>query len=408
LKYYTVVDLFSGAGGLTLGFKEATYSGRGFRVVAAVDVWKRACETYKLNHPEVEVICGDIREGWVKERLVAVTGGRVDVVIGGPPCEAFSLAGKRDPNDPRARLFYDYVDVVARLTPHMFVMENVKGILTMLTVPADLDSETREKVVSALAELLDLENVGRKRRAAPQYILRGEGNGATVDPRARELLDFVKKHVVTAPEAIRRAFDRLGYVVEWRLLNALDYGVPQERERVFFIGARKGSGIKIRFPERTHAPEPVVTVDGRRLERYRTLRDAIGDLPPLEQRPDDEVYDGGFSPIYMSRNRYKSWDEPSYTILASARHVPLHPDSPKMVKVGKDRWVFADEPGKKPRRLSVRECARIQTFPDWYRFAGNTVDKYALIGDAVPPLLAKRVAEAVLRSLVEAGVEPSS
>jgi len=405
MRHYTVVDLFCGAGGLTLGFKEAKYKGYGFKVVAAVDVWKRACETYKLNHPEVEVICGDIRDAGVKEKLVEVAGGHVDVVIGGPPCEAFSLAGKRDPNDPRARLFYDYIDIVAKLQPYMFVMENVKGILTMLTVREDIDEETKIKVMKALNELLDLENVGRKRRAAPQYTIR---NNSVKDPKLKDLAEFVRNYLTTAAEAIRQSFSKLGYQVEWRLLSALDYGVPQERERVIFIGAKRGLGIVIRFPERTHAPMPMVTVDGGRLEKYRTLRDAIGDLPPLEQREDDEVYEGSFSPIYMSRDRYKSWDEPSYTILASARHIPLHPDSPRMVKVGKDRWVFADEPGKKPRRLSVRECARIQTFPDWYKFVGNTVDKYALIGDAVPPLLARRVAEAVLKSLVDAGVDPSS
>jgi len=405
VRYYTVVDLFCGAGGLTLGFKEAEYNGYGFKVVAAVDVWKKACETYKANHPEVEVICGDIRERWVKERLVEVVGGHVDVVIGGPPCEAFSLAGKRDPSDPRARLFYDYVEVVSRFQPYMFVMENVEGILTMLTIREDIGEETKKRIIDALNKLLDLENVGRKRRAAPQYIIR---HNNAKSPEERALIEFVRKHLVTAAEAIKQAFDKLGYDVEWRLLNALDYGVPQERKRVFFIGAKRGLGIAIRFPERTHAPKPMVTVDGRRLERYRTLRDAIGDLPPLEQRKDDEVYEGDFSPIYMSRNRYKSWDEPSYTILASARHIPLHPDSPRMVKVGKDAWVFANEPGKKPRRLSVRECARIQTFPDWYKFVGSTVDKYSLIGDAVPPLLAKRIAEAVLKSLVVAGVEPSS
>jgi len=406
MKYYTAVDLFCGAGGLTLGFKEARYGSYGFKVIAAVDVWKRACETYKLNHPEVEVICGDVRDGRVKNRLVKVTGGRVDVVIGGPPCEAFSLAGKRDPNDPRAKLFYDYVEIVARLKPYTFVMENVKGILTMLTIREDIDGQAKRKVIEVLNKLLDLENVGRKRRAAPQYIIRN--NNSVKDPERRRLIEFVRRYVVTAPEAIKQAFLKAGYEVKWKLLNALDYGVPQERERVFFIGARQDLGMPITFPEPTHAPQPIVAVDGRKIERYRTLRDAIGDLPPLEEREDDEVYEGSFSPIYMSRNRYKSWDEPSYTILASARHIPLHPGSPRMVKVGKDRWEFVKEGGKKPRRLSVRECARVQTFPDWYKFVGNIVDKYALIGDAVPPLLAKRVAEAVLKSLIEAGVEPSA
>lgn len=400
---YTVVDLFCGAGGLSLGFKNASYEGFSFHVIAAVDNWKPAVNTYMVNHPEVKVIPLDIREKRVLDKLVNVTGGHVDVVIGGPPCEAFSLAGKRDPNDPRARLFYEYIKIVERLDPYMFVMENVKGILTMITLREDISQGEKLNVLTVLNELLDLKSVGKKRRAAPQYVLR---NNKVEDPELRAKVEYVNRMITTVPEAIRQAFDKVGYDVTWRLLNAADYGVPQERERVFFIGARRGGGIKIRFPEPTHAKEPKVEPTGKRLEKWRTLRDAIGDLPPFEDRVDDEVYNGGFSYIYMSRNRVMSWDKPSYTILASARHILLHPDSPPMIKVGRDERVFAS--GKEPRRLSLRECARIQTFPDSYRFVGNTIiDKYALIGDAVPPLLAQRVAEAVLQSLVEAKVKPS-
>lgn len=400
---YTVVDLFCGAGGLSLGFKSANYDGFTFQIVAAVDNWKAAVNTYKINHPEVKVIPWDIRDKRVLDELIHVTGGHVDVVIGGPPCEAFSLAGKRDPNDPRARLFYEYVKIVERLKPYMFVMENVKGILTMITLREDISEDEKRRALDMLNELLDLKSVGRKRRAAPQYVLK---NNKVEDPEVQEKVGYVRKMITTVPEAIRQAFNKIGYDVMQRLLNAADYGVPQERERVFFIGARRGSGIKIHFPEPTHSKESRMDPTGKMLERWRTLRDAIGDLPPFEERADDEVYNGGFSYIYMSRNRVMSWDKPSYTILASARHILLHPDSPPMIKVGRDERIFAGY--GKPRRLSIRECARIQTFPDSYRFVGNTViDKYALIGDAVPPLLAQRVAEAVLKSLVEAKIKPS-
>jgi len=398
---FTVVDLFCGAGGLSLGFKMARYGNFGFKILAAVDNWKRAAETYNANHPEVEVICRDIREPDVLKELDEITGGHIDVIIGGPPCEAFSLAGKRDPNDPRARLFYEYVKIVGRLKPYMFVMENVKGILTMLTLREDISEEEKKNVLMVLNELLDLKSVGRKRRAAPQYVLR---NNQFEDPEMRRKVEYVKKYITEVPDAIKQAFNKIGYDVRWKLLNAADYGVPQERLRVFFIGARQGLGIKIRFPEPTHAKEPKMDYCGRKLEKWRTLKDAIGDLPPFEERKDDEVYEGSFSPIYMSRNRLMSWDKPSYTILASARHILLHPDSPKMVKVGVDKMAFVGE--GKPRRLSIRECARIQTFPDSYIFTGNVIDKYALIGDAVPPLLAQRVAEAVLKSLVDANIKP--
>jgi len=399
---YTVIDLFCGAGGLSLGFKSARYCDSSFVILAAVDNWKPAVNTYKANHPEANVICSDIRKKHVLDELVNLTGGHVDIAIGGPPCEAFSLAGKRDPKDPRARLFHEYVKIVERLKPYMFVMENVKGILTMITLREDVGEDEKRKALDMLNELLDLKSVGRKRRAAPQYVLK---NNKVEDPVIREKLKYVKKMITTVPEAIKQAFDKIGYDVQWRLLNAADFGVPQERERVFFIGARRGLGIKIRFPEPTHSKEPKMEPTGKKLEKWRTVRDAIGDLPPFEERVDDEVYNGGFSYIYMSRNRVMRWDKPSYTILASARHILLHPDSPPMIKVGRDKRVFAS--GGEPRRLSLRECARIQTFPDGYKFIGNTViDKYALIGDAVPPLLAQRVAEAVLQLLIEAKVKP--
>jgi len=400
-RKFTVVDLFCGAGGLTLGFKMASYRGFTFKIIAAVDNWKRAVETYEANHPEVKVIPFNIRDRRVLEKLEVLTGGHVDVIIGGPPCEAFSLAGKRDPNDPRARLFYEYVKIVDKLKPYMLVMENVKGILSMISLREDISEDEKRNVLITLNQLLDLERVGRKRRAAPQYVLR---NNQFKSPEERKKVEYVRRYLTSVPEAIKQAFDRIGYdVSQPKLLNAADYGVPQERLRVFFIGARRGLGIKIQFPDPTHSKEPKVDISGRKLKRWRTLKDAIGDLPPLEERESDEVYKGSFSPIYMSRNRLMSWDKPSYTILASARHILLHPSSPEMVKVERDKRVFV---GKgEPRRLSIRECARIQTFPDWYKFTGSVIDKYALIGDAVPPLLAKKIAEAILKSLVEANIK---
>jgi len=401
---FTVVDLFCGAGGLTQGFKQAYFEDFSFRIVAAMDIWKRAIETYKLNHPEVKTILGDIRDEKTKEDLKKAVGGHVDVVIGGPPCEAFSLAGKRDPNDPRSKLFYDYVDIVEKLRPYMFVMENVKGILTMITLREDISQEAKKNTFEALNKLLELESVGKKRRAAPQYLLREDRYFD--DTEKRKMADYVRRHITTVPQAIKEAFDKIGYNVENSgPINAADYGVPQERIRVFFIGAMRGLGIHIHFPEPTHARNPKLTLEGKILKPWRTLRDAIGSFPPFEQRKDDEVYEGGFSQIFMSRNRRMDWDRPSYTILASARHILLHPDSPEMIKLDRDRRKFAE--GGKPRRLSIKECAAIQTFPPDYKFVGNVVDKYALIGDAVPPLLAMRVGEEVLKSLVEAKCRPS-
>lgn len=189
---------------------------------------------------------------------------------------------------------------------------------------------------------------------------------------------------------IMQDFTSAGYNVKFKLVNARDYGVPQHRERVFIIGIRNDIEFNYKFPEPTHG-------HGKDLEPFITLKNAIGDL---ENNPGD-WYKGGFSPIYLSRNRKKKWDEQSFTIQASGRQAPLHPSGPEMVKVDKDHWILPDDPSLH-RRLSVSEISRIQTFPDWFIFSdggnlesskNNRLNKqYKQIGNAVPVNLAKEIA----------------
>lgn len=195
-------------------------------------------------------------------------------------------------------------------------------------------------------------------------------------------------------EQITEDFAAAGYVVTAHLVNARDYGVPQLRERVFIIGVRKDIQKKFNYvyqlPPATHGPEK---------EAYVTLKEAIGDLP-LE--PSD-VFDSTYSPMYMSRNRKKSWEEQSFTIQASARQAPQHPHGLPMKKIDKETWVFQ---GNQNRRLSVRECARIQTFPDWFEFSngnkGNVTENHRLneqykqIGNAVPVVLAEKITRPII------------
>lgn len=239
-----------------------------------------------------------------------------DVIIGGPPCQSWSAAGSgKGKEDSRGQLFYDYIKLIKAKRPKAFVAENVKGILS-------------KRHLESFNEILDL-------------------------------------------------FDKAGYKVTYKLLNAKNYGVPQDRERVFIVGTLKELNLKYNFPIETHT-------EGN----YITLREAIGDL---EQNP-GELYEGSFSSMFMSRNRKRNWDEVGFTVQASGRQAQIHPSSPDMLVVGKDKRIFDPESDRSIRRMSVRECARIQTFPDDFEFLSTVNENYKMIGNAVPVNLAIEVA----------------
>ena len=328
-----LVSLFSGAGGLDLGFKKA-----GFKTIWANEYDKKIWETYMKNFPSVTFDKRSIAEISSKE-IPECTG-----IIGGPPCQSWSEAGSlRGISDPRGQLFFEFIRVLKDKKPLFFLAENVVGMLSRLHSDA----------------------LG----------------------------------------SIKNSFREAGYNLSFQLLNAKDYGVPQDRKRIFFIGYRNDLGIQFEFPEKQNT--------------VKTLRDSIWDirnnaLPEQErgtqnrnncQLPNHEYMKGGFSSIYLSRNRVRSWDEVSFTIQAGGRHAPIHPNAPKMIPVEKDKKIFA--PGKEHlyRRLSVRECARIQTFDDSFVFYyKNISDGYKMVGNAVPVFLAKTLGETIFQDLGKLGL----
>lgn len=264
-----------------------------------------------------------------------------DGIIGGPPCQSWSGAGAlRGIKDKRGQLFYDFMRILSDKQPKFFLAENVSGMLL---------------------------------------------------PVHKQALDNIKE-----------MFKECGYNLSFQLLNASDYGVPQDRKRVFFIGYRSDLGIEFDFTKL------------KPIKNKTTLEQTILDLkenaiPALKgtytngnlcSMPNHEYMTGSFSTIFMSRNRVRKWDEVSYTIQAGARHAPLHPQAPLMELVEKDKRIFV--PGKEDlyRRLSVREIARIQTFPDDFIFHyKNITAGYKMIGNAVPVKLAKVIATQIKKDL---------
>ena len=310
-----VASLFSGAGGLDLGFERAV-DGKGFHVVWANEYDKTITPTFRKNFPNTRLVEGsitdlssdDLDDGTFSLLPSAGPQGAIAGLLGGPPCQSWSEAGaRRGSEDPRGQLFFEYIRILRLLKPAFFLAENVSGIL-----------------------------FGRHK-----------------DALARILEEF-----------------RLsGYNVYYAKLNAVNY----ERKKTLEVIRKWHKGAK--------------PFDPKNREKHQ-----------------NEWMEGGFSPIFLSRNRVRGWNEPSFTVQATARHAPIHPGAGKMVKVGTDKFDFAPgaERGGLVRRLSVREAAEVQTFPADFSFEyTNIVNGYKMVGNAVPVRFAEHIARAIYEYLDE-------
>ena len=284
-------------------------------------------------------------EGDIRDVKESEFPKRVTGIIGGPPCQSWSEAGSlKGIEDARGQLFYEYIRILKAAQPLFFVAENVSGMMA-------------------------------------------------------------KRHS-EAVEGFMRLFDEAGYDVNLKMLNANDYDCPEDRDRVFYIGFRKDLNI-----HDFEYPTPC--------EHKPTLRECIWDLkdnaiPAKEHNktngdkcavPNHEYFIGAYSPIFMSRNRVRSWDEPGFTVQASGRQCQLHPQAPKMIKVEKNEQIFVPGQEHLYRRMSVREVARVQTFPDDHVFLYTDVNMgYKMIGNAVPVNLAYHVAMSIRAALDKHGI----
>ena len=339
-KNLKVLDLFCGCGGLSLGFEQA-----GFEISLGIDNWEESLKTFKNNHKNSEVLCADLSK--IKPQEI---NGRFDVIIGGPPCQGFSISGKRNPNDPRNKLYQSFVSFVEYFKPKAFIMENVPNLVAM-------------------------------------------NNGKVKDQIIKE-------------------FEALGYKVVYKILLASDFGVPQNRKRVVFVGLQNGKSFT--FPE------------GKYNDNKITAFEAISDLP------ENEVKDGTMYPHSPKSEYQKMIRENSAKIFnhETTKHtektagiISLVPDGGNYKDLPKNlqntrkvniAWTRLNS--KKPsftidtghnhhfhykfnRVPTVRESARIQSFPDTFIFCGKKNDQLKQVGNAVPPILGKVIGKTLLKLL---------
>jgi len=316
-----MIDLFCGAGGLSTGFAQA-----GFNVLLGIDSECKFIETFKRNHPNSIGLCEDMKKISTKKIKQMVDNKKIHVVAGGPPCQSFSITGKRDPNDPRDSLFVEFVRVVKDVKPNFFVMENVLGI------------------------------------------------------KSKKL-----KNGKLVMNVILKEFEKIGYKTKTKVLNSADYGVPQKRNRVILIGSKNDT--KISFPPKTHSKESYMKIDGTKVKKWIPVKEVLLDKNkvPKNYFHTQKMIEGFVN--RKKRNKERGYgfgwqildpDKPSYTI--SARYW----------KDGADAIVRYSE--TEARMLTELECARIQSFPDDYKFIGSKKEVYTQIGNAVPCSMAKEIA----------------
>lgn len=384
------VDLFAGAGGMTLGFEQA-----GFDVLASVEIDPVHCATHQFNFPMCSILCQDVAQlrGSEIRKKSAIGGREIDVVISGSPCQGFSMMGKRDVDDPRNSLIFHFQRLVLELKPKFFVMENVPGIAS------------------------------------------GEH---------KELLNI-----------LINSFLEAGYQVEenYQVLNAVNYGIPQARKRLFLIGCKKDYELP-KYPQPTTIlPKTKVAKRSKKvnLPAVPTVWDAIGDLPEVENYSelldrdwviaeygkcstyasimrgidgldDDYSYDREYDRQILSCSLRTKHSQECMERFHAAKHgekepisrfYKLHPEGVcNTLRAGTDRARGAYTSPRPihpiaPRCITVREAARLHSYPDWFRFHVTKWHGFRQVGNSVPPRLAKVVAAQIISALGVKAIKPS-
>ncbi len=340
------IDLFCGCGGLSYGFEQA-----GINILLGIDNDSTALDVFEKNHKNAKSICGDITQIAYKEIRSIIGNQNIDLIIGGPPCQGMSLSGPRKFDDPRNKLYLSYIRLVEEIQPKAFVIENVPGLVSLF------GGQIKDNIINK--------------------------------------------------------FNNLGYTVNYRVLCAADYGVPQNRKRVIFVGLKNGC----------------FNFDNLKNKDMVTCEMALSDLPPLIDKIGVDPADYICDPKNEYQKLMRKYSSKVHNHIASAHSEKVKkiislvpdggnyknlPDEFKNTRNFHVAWTRfkSDKPAptidtghrhhfhyKYNRVPTVRECARLQSFPDDFIFQGNKTQQFRQVGNAVPPIMAQAIAEEVLKYL---------
>jgi len=388
-KKYSIVDLFSGCGGFSQGFEAA-----GFKVVAANEFWEPAQETYTYNHKEVKFIKGDVTLKETKEQLYAAVGDqKINVIIGGPPCQAYSAAGNRNPDDPRGQLYLDFAEIIDHLKPDFFIMENVKGLTHMKHVKPNLtpiELEVFKKSCSDLQKYKDLKRYHAQRKLYSEE----ERDFQKLRGNLKEINKEIKKQLIPLIDKIKAKFEEINYKVSMQVLNSADYGVGQTRERVIFIGT-KHDNVKIKFPKKTHSnktsQKPLMNYvsDDKNAKKWITASDVLKKYENWEENEENSHLFTNHKKDFVERIKNTPIGGNVYDNYSDAWW-RLDPNKPSRTVKENHGGVFVHY--KFDRVCTPRELAALQSFGDKFTFKGTKSSVLKQIGNAVPPLMAKAIA----------------
>ena len=392
-----VLELFGGCGGLGWGFKK-----EGFNIVAYNELDPKIAETYKANFKGTECIVGDITDPTIKQQIYdCFKDLKCNIILGGPPCVAYSMSGHRNSRDPRGQLFRDYIATVEKLQPDLFVMENVPGICSIQHDKERLVGEAKNRA-DAFYKLevkkIELEAAKKNMSVAKGKKYSKEQNTGLSEPPSgdskslkydedkdkalRVAIVKLKKEIkkfdvssfrISVEKKIINTFQSKGYRVVSKVLNSADYGVPQRRNRMIFIGVKQSSTMKITFPPETHHKNG--------FPKWKTVREAIGDLKDLPSQQETAHILTNHQASFIEKIKITPIEKSVYKKYSEA-FFRCHPDKPSGTVKENHGGVFVHY--EKNRVMTPRELARLQSFPDDFVFKGTKSCILVQLGNAVP------------------------